>query len=92
MGREYPNPLEKGMRFNFSSPLGMGRETVKYMGVGDGEGKTRPHPAPLSCLLTPSYILSSSLSPTINLLLFLVFVFLHFGVKRDQSRGEKRHI
>ena len=41
-----------GIRFNFSSPLGMGRVTGKYMGVGDGdgEGKTRPHPAPLPCL------------------------------------------
>jgi len=52
MGREYPNPLGTGMRFNFSSPLGMGRVTGKYMGVGDGdgEGKTCPHPAPLPCL------------------------------------------
>jgi len=54
MGREYRKPLGKGMRFNFSSPLGMGRVTGKYMGVGDGdgdgEGKTRPHPAPLPCL------------------------------------------
>jgi len=39
------------MRFNFSSPLGVGRVTSKYMGIGDGdeEGKTRPHPAPLPC-------------------------------------------
>jgi len=30
----------------------MGRVTGKYtkIGYGDGEGKTRPHPAPLSCL------------------------------------------
>jgi len=52
MGREYPNPLGTGMRFNFSSSLGMGRVMGKYMGVGDGdgEGKTCPHPAPLPCL------------------------------------------
>ena len=52
MGREYPNPLGMGMRFNFSSPFGMSRVTGKYMRVrdGDGEGKTRPHPATLSCL------------------------------------------
>jgi len=51
-GREYLNPLETGMRFNFSSPLGMGRVMGKYMGVGDGdaEGKTHPHSAPLPCL------------------------------------------
>jgi len=37
-----------GMRFNFSSQLGMSRVTCKYMGIGDGdeEGKTRPHPLP----------------------------------------------
>jgi len=42
-----------GMRFNFSSPLGMGRVAGKYMriGYGDGEGKTRAHPALLPCLL-----------------------------------------
>jgi len=42
------------MRFNFSSPLGMGRVTGKYIGVGDGdeEGKTCPHPAPLPCLIS----------------------------------------
>ena len=47
MRREYPNPLVTGMRFNFSSLLGMGRVTGKYtrVGDGDGEGKTRPHPA-----------------------------------------------
>jgi len=49
----YPNPSGTGMRFNFSSSLGMGRVTGKYMRIGfrDGEGKTSPHPAPLSCLL-----------------------------------------
>jgi len=36
------------MRFNFSSLLDMSRVTGKYMGVGDGEGKTHLHPAPLS--------------------------------------------
>jgi len=32
----------------------MSRVTGKYMGVGDGdeEGKTRPHPAPLPCLVS----------------------------------------
>ena len=54
MGQVYPKPLRMGMRFNFSSPLGMGRVTGKYMGVGDedGEDKTRPHPTLLPCLLT----------------------------------------
>jgi len=47
-----------GMGFNFSSPLGMGRVTGKYVrigygdGDGDGEGKTCPHPAPVPCLPT----------------------------------------
>jgi len=42
------------MRFNFSSPLGMGRVTGKYIriGYGDEEGKTCPHSAPLPCLNT----------------------------------------
>jgi len=41
-----------GMGLNCSSPLGMSRVTGKYMEVGDedGEDKTHPHPAPLSCL------------------------------------------
>jgi hypothetical protein len=41
MGREYPNPLGTGMRFNFSSPLNMCKVTSKYLGVGYriGEGK-----------------------------------------------------
>jgi len=52
MGWGYPNPSGTGMRFNFSSPLGMGRVTSMYMRIGyeDGEGKTRPHLAPLPCL------------------------------------------
>jgi len=46
MGRVYSNPSRMGMRFDFSSPLNMGRVTGKYMGVEyeDREGKTRPHP------------------------------------------------
>jgi len=41
-----------GMRFNFSSPLGMGMVTDKYMRIGyvDGECKIRPHLASLPCL------------------------------------------
>ena len=41
-----------GMGFSFLSPLDIGRVTGKYMriGYGDGECKTRPHPAPLPCL------------------------------------------
>jgi len=44
--RGYPNPSGTGMRLYFSSPVGMGRVTGKYMRVryGDEEGKTRPHP------------------------------------------------
>ncbi|KEH22005.1 hypothetical protein MTR_7g029010 [Medicago truncatula] len=40
MGWGYPNPSGTRMRFNFSSLLGMGRVTGKYMriGYGDGEG------------------------------------------------------
>jgi hypothetical protein len=46
MGRGYPNASETGMRFDFLSPLDMGRVADKYMivGYGDGEGKTCPHP------------------------------------------------
>ena len=55
MGQEYPKPLRTGMRFNFSSQLGMSKVTGKYMGVGDEdeEGKTRPHPTPLPYLVIP---------------------------------------
>ena len=40
------------MRFNFSSPLDMGRLTYMHMRViyGDGEGKTCLYLIPLSCL------------------------------------------
>ena len=34
----YPNPSEMGMTFTFSSPLGMGRVTGKYMRIGYGNG------------------------------------------------------
>jgi len=53
MGMGYLNPSGTGMRFNFSSPLGMGRVTGKYVRIeyGDREGKTRSHPAPLPCLM-----------------------------------------
>jgi len=42
-GRGYPNPPRTGMKFNFSSSLGIGRVTSNYMrfGYGDGKGKTR---------------------------------------------------
>jgi len=52
MGRGYPNPPGMGMRFNFSSPLGMGRIMGKYIRIRyeDGECKIRHHPAPLQCL------------------------------------------
>jgi len=52
MRRGYPNPLGIGMRFNFSSSLGMGRVMSKYMRVrdGDDDDKTRLHPTPMSCL------------------------------------------
>lgn len=55
MGRGYLNL--SGMRFDFSSPLGMCSVMSKYMrvGYGDGEDKTRPHPAPLPCLFIPNY-------------------------------------
>jgi len=53
MGRGDPNPSKMGMRFDFTSTLGMGRVTGKYLrvGYGDGEGETRPHPALFPCLL-----------------------------------------
>jgi len=52
MRRGYPKPSGTGMGFSFLSPLDIGRVTGKYMriGYGDGECKTRPHPAPLPCL------------------------------------------
>jgi len=58
-GRGYPNPSGTGMRFNFSSPLGIGRVTSKYMRIRyeDGEGKTRHHPAPLPCLVVGDNII-----------------------------------
>jgi len=54
MRRGYSNPSGTDMGFNFSSPLGMGRVTSKYMIIGyrDGEYKIHPHPAPLPCLLS----------------------------------------
>jgi len=57
MGRGYPNPSGTWMRFNFSSPLGMSRITGKDMRIGyeNGECKTRPHPASLSCLIGTLY-------------------------------------
>jgi len=53
MRRGYPNL--PGTGFNFSFTLDMGRVTGKHItiGYGDGECKTRPHPAPLSCLKRP---------------------------------------
>jgi len=58
MRRVYPNPSGEGMRFDFSFPLSIGRVTCKYMrvGYGDEEGKTRPHPTPLSCLNETHYL------------------------------------
>jgi len=55
-GRGYPNLSGTGMGFNFSSLLGMGRVTGKYIRTeyGDMECKTHPHPAPLPCLLSMS--------------------------------------
>jgi len=52
MRREYPNSLGTGTGFNFSSLLDIDRVMDNYMRVEneDGEDKTRPHPAPLSCI------------------------------------------
>jgi len=54
MRRGYLNPSGRWMKFDFSSPLGMGRVTDKYLGVGygDREGETRPHRVPLPWLKT----------------------------------------
>ncbi|KEH34627.1 hypothetical protein MTR_3g066050 [Medicago truncatula] len=61
MGRRYPNPSGTGMRFNFSSTLGMSKVTDKYMRIGYGEGKTCPHPATLPCLETnPNFLKAAS--------------------------------
>jgi len=51
-GAGIPEPVGDGMRFNFSSMLGMDRVTSKYMRIRyvDGKCKTRPHPASLPCL------------------------------------------
>jgi len=51
-GTGMPEPVGDGDGFNFSSLLGMGRVTDKYIriGYGDGECKTCPHPAPMPCL------------------------------------------
>jgi hypothetical protein len=37
MERVYPNLLEMGMRFNFSSTLSMSRVMSKYVEVEDGD-------------------------------------------------------
>jgi len=46
-GRRYPNLSEMGMRFDFSSPLEIGRVTGMYMRIwyANEEGKTHPYPA-----------------------------------------------
>lgn len=61
IGRGYPNASETGIRFDFSSPLDMGSVTIKYVrvGYGDGEGKTHPRLALLSCLDAKSSPLST---------------------------------
>jgi len=52
-GTGISEPVEDGNGVRFLIPAGYGRVTGKYMrvGYGDGEDKTRPQPAPLSCLL-----------------------------------------
>ena len=52
-GRGNSNSSETGMRFDFASPLSMGRVTDKYVrvGYGNGEGKICPHSTSLSCLI-----------------------------------------
>ncbi|RHN39664.1 hypothetical protein MtrunA17_Chr8g0346271 [Medicago truncatula] len=52
-GMGSPNPSGTWMWFDFLSSLDVGKVTGKYMrtGYGDGEGKTRPLPAPLPCLV-----------------------------------------
>jgi hypothetical protein len=49
-GAGIPERIGDGDEIQFF--IHMGRVTDKYMEVGDedGEGKTRPHPAPLPCL------------------------------------------
>jgi len=49
MGGGYPNPSGTGMRFNFSSPLDMGRVTGKYLRIGYEDGKVKPVPTPPHC-------------------------------------------
>jgi len=66
-GRGYSHPSGTIMRFNFSSSLGTGRVMNKYMRIGyeDEECKTRPHLAPLPCLmvtLSPIFTLLTSQS------------------------------
>jgi len=47
-----PEPVGDGDGIQFLIPVGYGKVTDKYIRIGyrDGEGKTRPHLAPLSCL------------------------------------------
>jgi len=49
MGRGYPNLSGMGMRFTFSSPLGMGRVTSKYMRIGYGMRNVKLVPTPPHC-------------------------------------------
>jgi len=74
MRRGYLNPLGTGMRFDFSSPLGMGMVTNKYMrvGYGDREGKIRPHPAPFPCLGSSNPLFSTTFIMSC-LCLFVIF-------------------
>jgi len=79
------------MRFDFSSPLGMGRVTGKYMSVGyrDKEGKTRPHPAPLPCLdLSMTHLkkfIDMSLAYYLSYVIFKVYSGLFKGLMKPES-------
>ena len=91
IGWVYPNPSGTEMRFDFSSPLGMGRVTGKYMSVGyrDKEGKTRPHPAPLPCLdLSMTHLkkfIDMSLAYYLSYVIFKVYSGLFKGLMKPES-------
>jgi len=63
------------MKFNSSSLLGMDMIISKYIEVecGDEEGKIRPHPTPLSCLIMSSW--TSMTFEYLALIKFLLFTF-----------------
>ena len=78
------NLLGTGMRFDFPSSLGIGRETSKYMRIEDGECKTHLSPASLSCLPKGVYFNHLNVPLTITIICVLIHE-THFTIKINQA-------